>query len=694
MSVDDWLDDDSTSRISAASKHAAYRERNSAYRSREHSRNTVRDRSRYNTDRINKTLTKPFVMWDTEGTNDDATPFLFGSSDGDRIAHPALGSKEMLDLILAAEFRDPDVIHFGYGFDYDVNMILREMPHKSLFCLKQNGKVKWDGYEIEHVPRKWFTVKRGKIVARIFDVVSFFGVGYAIALEEHGIGTDEERSRIRAGKARRSTFTYHHLGKVEPYWRLELKLGPVLMDKMREAFYDAGMFIHKWHGPGALARYGLTHHGIKETLAKSPEPVHDAARYAFCGGRFEPFQAGLYTGEVFNADINSAYPYAATFLPNLVTGRWTYISGDKIRERVNPTEFAVYHIAYDVPNSARRDFSAGPQPLFRRYNDDRVMWPNSVTGWYWSPEAFNVRDNPHARFVEAYIFNDDGSRPFAFLADYYEKRLLLKRLGDPTQITFKLFINSIYGQLAQRAGWQRGIPPFHQIELAGFITSLCRASIYSAALAAWNRNELISCDTDGIFTTGPIPETDLPTGIGTGLGQWEVASVPGMLFWQSGVYWLPDDDGGWNLSRTVEHPRWRLKKARGAPKGSIPFHAAIDALGQLAPLKYKRSELIGYRWGLRNGMDNWRYFVTNDREIAFGGGPYSKRQHNPRMCRLCRGFIDGSLHDLSPSGNGFTLNNHSKMHVLPWEKNDHERLRDPIDVKSEIIIDHIWTEEP
>ena len=623
-------------------------------------------------------------MWDTEGTNTNATPFLFGSSDGDRIAHPEITTVEMFDLVLAAEQRDPNVIHFIYGGEYDFNMMLRNLPISALTCLKNTTSVKWNGYELQHIPRKWFTIKRGKLVAKIFDVVSFFGCAYVDALDEHRIGTDAEREQIREGKKQRSGFTFDDLAYIEPYWALELKLGPILMDKLRNSFHNAGMYINSWHGPGALARFGLKQHGIKEVMAESPSEIHDAARYAFCGGRFESFAAGLYEGTVYNADINSAYPYAATFLPNLATGRWTYRT-DVDRQAIRPDQFAVYHIRFDWNNRQRHTFTVGPQPLFRRYADDRVMWPNSVEGWYWSPEAYTVRDDSRAEFLDAFIYHDDGSRPFAFLANYYEHRARLKAMGDPTQIAFKLFINSIYGQTAQRAGWQKGIPKFHQLEFAGFITSMCRAMTYEVARHSWDRGELISVDTDGVFATGPFPETELVNGFGSGLGQWEAGELPGILYWQSGVYWVPDED---------EPDGWKLRKARGAPKGSIPFSAAVEALEHLDDVRYIRSELIGYRWGLRNSMKDWRYFVDKPRSIAFGGSPFSKRLHNPRMCRLCRGFVDGTLHDLSPNGNGFALSNHSKMHVLPWEANDHDRPRDWEDERVTLPVDMIWTEEP
>lgn len=686
VSIYNQLEADDNESIVKLSRHQQYRRSNVEYIAKEQRRNQSRDRSEYNGERRDRRAHRPFVGWDTEGTNINATPFLFGSSEGHRIAHPEISGDEMFDLILECEDEMPDAIHIIFGGEYDFNMMFRNMERKYLWALRQFGKCTWGEYKIEHVPRKWVQIKRGETIARVYDVQAFFGTSFVNALVENDIGDPTELARVITGKAGRQDFSYGELSVIEPYWRTELKLLPLLMDKLRDAFYRAGVYIHHWHGPGAIARHMLRTHDIKQAMAESPPEVHLAARYAFCGGRFEPFQAGLYDGTIYNADINSAYPYAATLVPNLAKGRWIHRT-DIDRQRINPEAFTVYHIRYRRGNPDHSGLCFAPEPLFRRYHDDRVMWPNSVTGWYWSPEAYNVRDNPFAEYLEAWEFIPDNvhDKPFAWLNEYFDRRLTLKRLGDPMQLTYKLGINSVYGQTAQRAGWQRynGPPTFHQLEWAGFITSVCRAMIYRAATAAWESNSLISIDTDGIYTTAPIDVTALTNGTGDLLGQWGMEELDGMLNWQSGVYWIKEND------------EWKLKKSRGAPKGQIPFEAAMKALPEMKDIRYTRNELMGYRLALRNGFDEWRYFTPKKRALKFGGSEFSKRYHNERGCRLCRGFVNGTMHDLFPLGNGFGFDNHSTMHVLPWEKaNDHERPREYNELKTEIELDAIWSEEP
>lgn len=667
------------------SKHQKYRQNNPAYREREHKRNRMDNESYRLEFRREAIRHRPFVGWDSEGSNLTRSVFLWGSSRGDAIHGEMLSSTAMFDLVLRRERDTPDAIHIIYGGEYDFNMMLKDVPRRNLEALKRSNKTQWGDYRLEHIPRKWFVISKDGVTAKIFDIVSFFGCRYDQALKENGIGTVEDLERITAGKNQRSDFSYADIDYIKPYWQAELRYLPELADKLRTSFDRAGMAINSWHGPGALARYILRHHKISEAMNRElPQEVRDASRYAFCGGRFESFQAGLHVGRVGNADINSAYPYAATLLPDLHRGSWKYVNTVD-RSSISKTQFALYHISYQKLNPERSGLCMEPQPLFRRFKDDRVMWPNTVTGWYWSPEAVIVADSPHATFLEAWIYHDDGSRPFQFLNEYYQHRLRLQAAGDSMELAFKLGPNSVYGQTAQRAGWEyyNGPPKYHQLEWAGFITSFCRSMVHEAACAAWQNNSLISIDTDGIFTTDTIRSESLYNREGGQLGQWKVKYVDGILNWQSGVYWMPDNEG-----------QWLLKKARGAPKGKIPYANAIKALQTLEPIEYVRNEFIGYRWGLRNGMENWRYFVQKDRQIQFGGSEYSKRWHNPRGCRLCRGYKETSLHDLSPNSNGFAPNPHSKMHVLPWEKNDHERARDPIDEKNDATIDAIWTEEP
>jgi hypothetical protein len=468
-------------------------------------------------DRV-KQRDKPFIAWDGEGPR-DAGYALFGSSAEHEICHPFLSTRECLNLVLDCERDIPDAIHVWYGSNYDVSMILKDVGWKCYSALKHWNRCTWGDYEIEHIPGKWLEVKHGGVTAKLFDIHSFFGGSYVNALRDMGVGTDAEIELLISEKARRPEFLWAEIDEIREYWRLELRLMPELCEILRSAFLDFGFDVRSWHGPGALANMAMQKHNVQQARTVSPDVVRKAARYAFAGGRFEMFRGGLVRGRtIYNADIHSAYPSFCALLPDLSAGHWR-----KGRE-YEPGLFGVYRIRYKAAPSPLRPF-----PLFHRLSGGQVVWDNHVEGWYWGPEASLVADDPHAVFEESYIFDETspGNRPFAWIADYYRQRQAYIAEGSVLELTVKLIINSVYGQLAQRTGWDRNrrLPPrSHQLEWAGYITSSCRAAVYRAAMECGD--DILSIDTDGLFSLGTFRNLDL----GSALGQWEIKRYDGGIF--------------------------------------------------------------------------------------------------------------------------------------------------------------------
>jgi hypothetical protein len=457
----------------------------------------------------------------------------------------------------------------------------------------------------------------------------------------------------------------------------------------------------------------LKNHGIKNCLVNTRElapEVWEAARYGFTGGRFQQWLAGFYDDEVYNYDIHSAYPYAIQFLPNLATGKWS--QNHRVdRSKIRSDRFCIYHIKYDarkLEEGTRNAYfyKCRPRPLFRRLRNDNIYWPDKVEGWYWSPEAELVKDDPAAEFVEAWEFEDDGSRPFKFMAQTYNTREHHKALGNAIEYAFKLAMNSAYGQFAQRAGWQQqrppGPPPFHQLEYAGYVTSMCKAMVHTVASYAYEKGGLITIDTDGVYTTVPIPDNVLPNGIGDQLGQWEEAKYQGMIIWQNGFYWLKKDG------------EWKKARSRGAPRGKVDIEAAWTALEYLDPIEYSKTEYIGFKLALRRRDVKWRSWTTSPHKVQFGGGKGTKMGHGGPMgkkmwesfrerprgdCRKCLGLYDHQMHDLKPMSvifdarqeyDGRQPNSWSYKHNLPWLVMDNQTAEEMDD---EDILAAIYRDE-
>ena len=492
--------------------------------------------------RENRFDNREFIGWDGEGYNAYRVDsegiaearhryMLFGASTGDCITGLSLGTTECLELILRVRQERPNGYNVGFAFEYDVNMILRDLPWRTLAVLKAQGYCQWrvDGkkFRIEHIPHKWFRVSSEGFTATIYDVFGFFHSSYLAALAKYGIGSDEKRRRISAGKSARGQFTFADIAEVKAYWLAEISLLPPLMDTIRDACYRGGYRISEWHGPGALAAYLLRDQSVNTWHSrknKTPAEVNSAIRHAYAGGEFLPKLCGLYLGPVYTADINSAYIWACSLLPRMDKGKWRRQNPRTVDPR-NLPRFGLYRIQFDSGRAGQRNATNGllpepPYPLFHRDTNGVLRWPRRTQGWYWTPEARLVAGSESAVILEAWIWDGDDSYPFRFVHDAFNRRLELQRQNDPAEKPYKWGLAAMYGAFARRVGWDekaRTAPPSHELAWAGFITSWCRSAVYDPAMSVYLRGKgrgLISIDTDGVTSTVPFDPATLVNGVG------------------------------------------------------------------------------------------------------------------------------------------------------------------------------------
>jgi hypothetical protein len=600
-----------------------------------------------------KMVERPFIFWDGEGPQDTGYS-LFGNSAGYEVCKPHLTSRECLELITQTGRENPQAIHIAFGFNYDVSMMLRNLPHRTLRALAKRGKCIWKWWRIEHIPHKWFKVTfktdTESITVKIYDIRTFFQGGYVSCLQQFNVGTDKELELLTSGKASRSEFMWADIQEIREYWLLELKLGPKLGDALRDSLYAASYLPRSWHGPGALARMALAREGVYKAMAVCPAHVRHASRMAYAGGRFDQYIIGEVNGDIYEADINSAYPYYATTLPNLARGKWRH--GNKFEGG----KFAVYHVRYTAKASPN-----GMYPLFRRLDNHMVRFPHRVEGWYWAPEAELIKDNPDAKILESLVFDEDDptDRPFAFLAEYYRRRKVMDKTGDIAGYGYKILINAIYGQLAQRAGWDKKrklAPRSHQLEWAGYITSACRAAVYKAAVKCGDK--LISINTDSIMALCPLDDI---VETGNGLGQWKTTQYTGGLFWQAGIYTLQENMG---YDPSLDYG-WNKAKTRGIPRGQYTTDELRVCIRTRQSLKLKRKTFITYalanmgQWGKLN---TWQ---VEDSDYKFGGAD-GKRFHYFKRCgRGCKELPE-NMHRTTINAFIDPMDIESKPHYLPW----------------------------
>lgn len=607
---------------------------------------------------------RDFCWWDGEGaTEPDARRkpqhfVLFGAFDGEEyhyITSPNLTTYECLSLIMRVNRRIPDRIHVSFAFGYDTNMILRSLTDKQLRRLAERGAVflgtreRWR-FRVEHVPGKWLRVTeygpdyavndKDKATVTIFDLWGFFQSSFLAAVESY-LPNDPHLAEIQAGKARRSVFSYKDIDFITQYWKIENAVGYNLANRLRELLFSVGLNITSWHGPGALASFVYRTRGVAAHKRDCGNGVYDASRYAYAGGRFERFHVGRYE-MAYGYDINSAYPTAIAQLPSLADGEWQHrhlVPGD-VRSSRDLHKFGLYRVELNG-HAIKRDAA----PFFHRDSTGDVTFPWRLAGWYWTPEIAAMLDTlPEYRdrvsIVEAWEYVGWSQLPFTFVAEMYEERRRMKAAGIGSQIALKLCLNSLYGKMAQRAGWERNgkAPMWHQLEWAGWVTSHTRATLFRL-MQRMGYDKLIAVETDGVYSSATPEELGIRDS--TALGGWEVSAYDELVYLQSGVY------------AKRQGKEWSVKY-RGLDKDSFGdtvedcAHAILKHSQLLLPndpdwpaLVGKTTRFIGYRNALFREVQNrghvkQHHCVWEVEPKEINCGTVGKRVHSRKICRACQ----------------------------------------------------------
>lgn len=581
------------------------KERHKRYRTTE--KGKVRDK-KFNEERYKRFGVeyeqREFVAWDGEGINEvngAHTYVLLASSLGDQVTERnGIGTRRVLDLFLT--YAGDKRIHVGYGLNYDINMWLKDLGRDALHTLYTKGSVWWRKYRIEWRGGKSFSVYRNGKRFLIYDVLPFFQRSFVAACDEY-LGTDWPfRDQIIAEKAKRGDFDFEDITNIQEYNGSELVTLVRLCEELRRRLNKVHIRVNRWDGPGAIATALYRQYGIKSSMCETPEKVNDAARYGYAGGRFEIVRKGHTDAYAFQYDIRSAYPSAMRELPCLAHGTWSHV--------VSPTDIAAFGI-YRIEVHGKQVHSTRPQPLWHRNKNGTVYFSDSPHGWYWSPEARIGASLANATVHEGWVYDSPcNCNPFGFVEPLYNKRAALKRAGDGAHIGLKLGLNSLYGKLAQQIGWDLGpplrLPPFHCLEWAGFVTSHCRAQVYSAAMTA--PDDIIAFETDAVFSRVPL---DLD--IGEHLGQWDETIYSSLTYLKSGMYWgTKVKESG----KVIDPPK-EIEKTRGINKGSIPRSLVIEELrnGQ-RPLPAEQTRFVTLGQALHQNFDLWTHWVTSPRNIS------------------------------------------------------------------------------
>ena len=482
---------------------------------------------------------------------------------------------EMLDYLTQDKFSES--VNVWFSFNYDCNMILRELPIDLQTEVFHSETIQFGNYRIKYIPKKILSIKtKGKVYTH-YDVFGFFQTAFVKSLENWKIEVPEI---IVKGKAARENFGDWTNKDIIEYNNQELILLRQLMEKLEIQLLSNNINLSSYHGAGTIANYLLNHWNFKYFLPNKDSISKQIAlwrRKAYFGGRIELFKRG-YFYDIFHYDINSAYPSAMRTLPALNNAQWDYIENpsknDLIDANGNPL-FGMVKVKWTSKSIV------GCLPY--RNKNGQILFPQNGAGIYHIVEVLAAlsKSQYKIKMESARILR----QPYTFMlndkiSELAKERLRLKKINVLQSYPLKLGMNSIYGKLAQKPNEKGKLPQFRELLFGGYVTAFARAQL----LKYINSESVILFATDGIYST-----TKVNCPIGDNLGEFEFSKHEKGLFLLAGIYEVDNElktRGYSNKLNVVEI--WNHQAAQNN----------ISLLNPRIPFKVPDRRFIGIRKGL------------------------------------------------------------------------------------------------
>jgi len=450
--------------------------------------------------------------------------FLIADSDGDFL--DKITPESVISFLFRRKFENS--WNFFYNLTYDAEVILKllgtELNHyknsrELIFYYKE--------YKFTYIPDKCLRIRKKNHSVVFFDIAQFFSKVGLLKAYEQNIGKIPDTYKEMKNKRGQLSKTFYrkNTSKVRQYCIQDCMFTKELAQYFIKLFSDMFCFYpRRWVSSGYLAEKVLINNGIDFLKVQDlPEAVSDFAWKSYFGGRFEMLQRGFIgTAHVF--DINSAYPYAITQLPDLNNGEWWHTD-----ERILPkSKVGFFKIKVDV-----NDLNLVAPFPFRKKN--RILYPSGEFVTYCTLQELQaVGNDVEYSILDSYQFIPRGKkRPFRkFINELYEKRLELKKQNNPMQLPIKVIINSIYGKTGQVGN---RIGSLFNPVIFSFITGYSRAMLYQFMKKHKLQNDIVAFATDSICTTKKVNVNSQK------LGEFSLDSTgDDCYFLQNGFYRLND----------------------------------------------------------------------------------------------------------------------------------------------------------
>jgi len=414
--------------------------------------------------------------------------FLIADSDGEWLDN--ITAHNVIKFLFRRKYEN--TWNFFYNLGYDAEVILKLLGTE-LFKYKYTRKLKFlfEKYSIEYYPEKVLKIKKGHHSVSFYDIAQFYHASLAGAYQKNIGALPELYLEMKNKRAEFSKWFYNHnKKKIRNYCIQDCVLTKELSKHWVKLFHSAFEFYPaKWPSSGYLAEKVLINHGINfPKFDTIPYEIQDLAFRSYFGGRFEMIKRG-FIGTAYLYDINSAYPYAISNLPDLENGTWI-----KQKTIHKDAKLGFFKILADIPDEEHI-----PPFAFRANNS--IIFPSGKFITYCTLAELLACEETFYRILEGYQFLPNSNiYPYReFIENLYKTRLELKKSGNPLQAPIKIILNSIYGKTGQKVNQIMG-NLFNPVIFA-YITGFARAQLYKFVIQNHLEKDVVAFATDSVCVT-------------------------------------------------------------------------------------------------------------------------------------------------------------------------------------------------
>jgi len=434
--------------------------------------------------------------------------------------------------------------NFFYNLSYDAEVILKLLGD-NLQSYRKSGSLRfhYGDFTLDYIPARKLAIRKGHHSSVFYDIAQFYHTSLSNAYQKNIGKLPEDYLSMKEKRSEFSSRYYNrNKNKVRNYCISDCIYTKKLSEHWIDLFCNAFSFYpNRWISSGYLAEKVLINNGIDiPKFDTIPYTIQDLAYKSYFGGRFEILKRG-FIGQAYLYDINSAYPYALTKIPDITQGQW--IQTDKI---LKDAQLGFFKIQADIPDNTL-------VPPFPFRTNRTIIFPSGKFVTYCTLAELQVcKDDSFYRILEGYQFIPHSEiYPYRkFINDLYQKRLKLKQENNPLQLPIKIILNSIYGKTGQRVRGKIG-NLFNPVIFAS-ITGIVRAQLYDFVVKIGIEKEIVSFATDSICSTSKLGINSLK------LGEFSLDNEADDVFvLQNGIYRF---NGKWKQrglgklgTRDIEH---------------------------------------------------------------------------------------------------------------------------------------------